>query len=180
MSLKYATHHALGGTAQDGGLEQNEQELLMLTDFIKKKGIKSFLEIGIAAGFLQRYMMDLGLDCYGITPEKRESYADINITYGKSQDKEVIDFAKDYTDEHGLFDMIFVDGDHSYQAVKADYQNYKGLCKYMVFHDITGRLGTPDVKHLWDEVKYHHKYLEFIADKWDECSGIGIIIIGQE
>lgn len=174
MPLKYPTHHALGGTAMDGGLEQNEDELLMLTEFIKKKGIKNYLEIGIAKGDLMRYMIDLGLDCTGITPHVQGAHAGLNVYYGKSQDPK---FPQLFSDLGLKFDLIFVDGDHSYEAVKADYENYKGLCKYMAFHDILGQRDCEGVAQLWDELKEKHKHLEFISDNLKYASGIGVIYL---
>lgn len=185
--MKYQYHHALGGTATDGGLEQNEQELLMLTDFIKRKRITSFLEIGIAKGDLQRYMMEQGLQCFGVTPYKKDSHEGITVIYGESQDGHVIEKVRallsrvtpSTPNPEPKFDLIFVDGDHSYNAVKADYKNYKGMCRYMAFHDIAGRLGTPDVKKFWEEIRYHHKYIEFVSPVYNECSGIGVLIINE-
>lgn len=163
----------------DGGLEQNEQELAMLVDFIQKKDIESYLEIGIAKGDLMRYMQELGLITYGITPDIRDSHEGLlNIYYGKSQDAEIIQRVSHlYTYS---FDLIFVDGDHSYEAVKADYENYKGMCRYMAFHDILGLRDCEGVAKLWQELKEKHKTLEFIADERKYASGIGIIYIGKE
>lgn len=181
-------HHALGGTATDGGLEQNEQELLMLTDFIKRKRIASFLEIGLAAGHLQRYMMELGLQCFGVTPNKRDTHEGLVVVYGFSQHEHVIKSVQKLiaritpfkNKPDALFDLIFVDGDHTYEAVRADYRNYKDMCRYMAFHDILGLRNCQGVAKLWSELKSKHKYLEFIADNKEHASGIGVIILGED
>lgn len=178
--MSYQFHHALGGTATDGGIEQNEQELMKLTNFIQKKELKTYLEIGCAKGDMMRYIESLGVIVAGITPEKRNSHSGLLIKYGKSQDKEVIEFIIEGLKESGgKLGMIFVDGDHSYEAVKADYENYKGMCRYMAFHDILGLRDCEGVAKLWGELKAKHKTLEFIAENRAHASGIGIIYLSE-
>jgi cephalosporin hydroxylase len=69
-------------------------------------------------------------------------------------------------------DFLFIDGDHSYQGVKADFENYSPLVRpggLVVLHDISG---LPEVRQYWQEIKPHHKTTEiFEPGGW----GIGII-----
>lgn len=70
-------------------------------------------------------------------------------------------------------DFLFIDGDHSYGGVKADYQNYSQFVRpggLIVFHDV---VGLPEVAKLWNEVKRGQRYQEIYAgpNGW----GIGII-----
>lgn len=55
-------------------------------------------------------------------------------------------------------DMLFIDGDHSYQGVKQDWEGYRNLVKpggITVFHDSTG---YDSVKQLCDEIRATGKY----------------------
>lgn len=70
-------------------------------------------------------------------------------------------------------DFLFIDGDHSYGGVKADYQNYSQFVRpggLIVFHDV---VGLPEVAKFWNEVKKGQRYQEIYAgpNGW----GIGII-----
>lgn len=83
------------------------------------------------------------------------------------------------------FDFIFVDGDHSYEAVKSDYGMYWPLVRdegIMAFHDIKDtefhRSIGVEVERLWGELKGSHTHKEFIdpAPPPDEgFGGIGVI-----
>lgn len=55
---------------------------------------------------------------------------------GDSQTPEMQKNVRSYCDE---FDLIFVDGDHRYQGVKRDFENYRDLLSdrgVMLFHDV--------------------------------------------
>lgn len=166
-------HWALGGKDITGGIEQNPQELSELLDFIEKNHIKTYLEIGIAKGGLLRFMQDeLKLQCTGITLDKRDTHEGLNVIYGKSQDKEVIK-------KVGFYDMIFVDGDHSFDAVEKDWRNYLPKCRYMAFHDICGYRDCAGVQELWFLIKDLYPSWTFKADNKEQRSGIGIIKIAK-
>lgn len=73
----------------------------------------------------------------------------------------------------GELDMLFIDGGHHYEEVRADYQNYKDLVRpetgIIVFHDVCG---LEEVRRFWNELKGDHTYMELNNPPgW----GIGII-----
>ena len=75
--------------------------------------------------------------------------------------------------EQGL-DFLFIDGDHSYDGVKRDYEMYGPLVKpggLIAFHDIEF---CPDVQKFWDEVKVGRRAQE-ILDGQKPRFGIGLL-----
>jgi len=73
----------------------------------------------------------------------------------------------------GPFDFGFIDADHSYEGVKADWENYGPMCKVVGFHDINGN--EDGCVRLWRELKCEHRYSEFIDISGPRHLGIGLI-----
>jgi cephalosporin hydroxylase len=84
------------------------------------------------------------------------------------------------------FDLIFIDGDHSYTAVKSDYESTKDSGKIFVFHDIISA-ACPGVVRFWNELKRKesntYTFYEFTQqydDVWENTNqnflGIGVAI----
>ena len=79
-------------------------------------------------------------------------------------------------------DFLFIDGDHSYEGVKNDFQMYAKLVKsggIVAFHDIvpgpSERVGN--VSKFWDEIKQNFRYIEIVEDWNQDGYGIGVIYI---
>jgi len=76
-------------------------------------------------------------------------------------------------DQNRLIDILFIDGDHHYPMVKADYEKYEPFVKkggLILLHDVT----TPPkrvlgVNRLYHEIKYPKIILNF------DSMGLGII-----
>jgi hypothetical protein len=159
------------GGRYEGGvyLQQSPGEFSSLILFLLDKNIKNYLEIGAASGGCV-YLMDkfLDLDEIYLIDEKYKEFV------GNSHSKE----AHRFVDDSGLsFDLIMVDGDHSYEGVKQDTIDYLIPLKwggYMIFHDIiTQRVGVKDwIKEL-EESKIRLNHVVSFVDKSKQL-GIGV------
>jgi cephalosporin hydroxylase len=87
---------------------------------------------------------------------------------------------------NNYFDLIFIDGDHTYNGVKSDYEITKNSGKIFVFHDIINDM-CPGVVLLWNELKNNendkYNFFEFTEqyeDVWNSTQqkflGIGVAI----
>lgn len=86
------------------------------------------------------------------------------------------DFYKKHSKKH--YDYIYIDGDHSYQGVKFDFETFWPLLKpggFCVFHDVSvrGKLaeGEYGVNKLWKEIKKKHPHISIDYSP----SGLGIL-----
>jgi len=77
-------------------------------------------------------------------------------------------------------DLLFIDGDHSYEGVKQDFLLYRELVRpggLIMFHDVAHH--APEKKcyvdQLWNEVKVQYPSLEIIEDPRQGWAGIGIL-----
>ncbi len=156
-----------------------------------------FVELGVYAGasFLSFCQMikklNLSTSCYGIDTwhgDKHSGFYSDDLYLKLSQHvkenyndfvylmKMTFDEAKSHFEDNSI-DLLHIDGLHTYEAVKHDFENWlpkvsdKGV---VIFHDTVERQRDFGVWKLWDEIK--EKYPAF---NFQHCHGLGTVAVGN-
>lgn len=109
---------------------------------------------------------------------KREEQ-DLHLLRANSHDRETIEQASSLLGQP--IDLLFIDGDHSYEGVKADFEDYGPLVRtggLIGFHDIVpgapGSVGG--VPRLWREIKETRRGCIELVESWQQGGyGIGVV-----
>lgn len=173
--------------------QQIESEFARLLEYAKGK--KLIMEIGTAfGGTLKRFseVLDNRAEVISVdlvtlpgypSEEKLQGWMKddqtLHIIRQDSRLPETIEKVRSILNGRKL-DFLFIDGDHSYEGVKADYENYKQfVAGWIGFHDIQRtEKSTYGVTQFWNELS-GEKY-EFIQHEWQNSFGIGVICHGKE
>lgn len=108
------------------------------------------------------------------------------IVRGDSHQQSTINTVKDSL--QNKIDLLFIDGDHSYNGVRKDFTDYSPLVRkggWIAFHDIIPANLTEDgirrrgwtggVPKYWNELKRSHEHFEIIDNPNQDGAGIGVL-----
>ena len=185
------------------GAIQKPSELHDLIQFIKNKPLKKIVEIGTARGGVLYALCQLA--------DSNATIVSIDLPNGPfgvglvvTDDDTFKTFAKDRQELHFLqkdshrestkkelvkllgkskLDLLFIDGDHTYEGVKKDWEMYSPLVRkggIVAFHDISFHPKVPEcqVDKFWKELKPKYKHIEFIDSTDPTWAGIGVLFYG--
>jgi hypothetical protein len=141
------------------------------------------VEIGVLDGATTKQFLDIAkCKVYGIDPIIIDSNSnvligDLNKINNLEKHYSSFTFIKDYSFNvvktwKEPIDYIFIDGDHNYEAVKKDMEDWFSHVKqggYMSFHDSAANRGGPSYwpgpSKLTDEL-IHNKKMKYIETVW--------------
>ena len=105
----------------------------------------------------------------------------IELVRANSHNPNTFELVKNILDGR-MVDFLFIDGDHTYEGIKRDFEMYSSLVKkggLIAFHDIVKpppELNC-EVYKLWNEIKKEYEFLEIIEDVNQNWAGIGVIYL---
>jgi predicted O-methyltransferase YrrM len=180
---------------------QHVEELIELAKVVEDKKPRTILEIGTARGgtlFLASQLaaddalivsIDLPDGMYGGGYPKwkipfylsfKKANQKIELIQGDSHSDEIYNQLLSILNGRKI-DYLFIDGDHTFEGVKKDFDTYTQLLNdkaVVAFHDIGKDLSeVPNhfVHEYWESIKNKYNYKEVIKDPKQSKLGIGII-----
>ncbi len=202
MNLISTVFAPLGSFGWSTSLQQVPREIKTLLSTIRSRNIHSMMEIGTRWGgtlFLFSWTMPsdaiiVSLDLPSEQSLKR-GYDRLKTAYFSNFTKKGQQLTLLRGDSHSPasfgktrsalegkeLDFLFIDGDHTYEGVKKDFEMYSPLVRkggLIAFHDIVGHdPGVSEVDRYWSEVKSGYRHREIVENPKQNWAGIGLIYV---
>ncbi|MCK5604580.1 class I SAM-dependent methyltransferase [Candidatus Pacearchaeota archaeon] len=143
--------------------------------YLSKMHIESYLEIGVRFGgafiitveYLKRFNEGFHTAaCIDVKPIQTnllryKDYHNFEYVYMNSRKPEVKEWIKDK-----VFDLVLIDGDHSYEGCRNDYDLVRGKAKIIALHD---HIMIDGVKKVWNEVRSNYKFSAGFEDQYEDA-----------
>jgi len=180
------------GLINDYHPEQILSEFLNFLFWLQNFPLQTILEIGLFRGGATRCFLDVfpEAELWAVDSDPTLLPPDIRSNLDAEDRCTLVwgDSHKQSTIEQisaRLYDFIFIDGDHSYEGVKSDYEIYSRVLSpfgILALHDIKDtqrhRDRACEVSKLWKELKEGHTTIEFLNNRSQNASwgGIGVLL----
>jgi predicted O-methyltransferase YrrM len=202
--VKYDTNEIAAVAVGKKGATQKLTEFAPLLSLLKRRKLKSIVEIGTAqGGTLYTWCKIAASDALIISVDLPGGPFGGGYTLNdmkrfrryKAGNQKLFFLRKDSHKQETKdrlveilggrkIDFLFIDGDHRYGGVKKDFYLYSSLVRrngLIVFHDILHHPKVPGCKvdKFWNEIKSTYKNVEFVDKEddrgWGQWGGIGVI-----
>lgn len=178
------------------GLSQRPAELDQFVNYLCAHTVRSYLEIGARYGqtfeevgdALQVPSVLVAVDQPGAMWGRDDSWAELEAAANRLRakghevylirgDSHAHETLKAVQAIRARWDAVFIDADHRYEAVLADWQDYGTMGHIVGFHDIapTPENTRIEVPRLWHELRAKFKGFE-IVDPEQPGMGIGVLL----
>lgn len=174
-------------------MEQIPEEIRPFVAWLRQRPLHNVVEIGVRNGGTASLWCNLASGTVvGVDWTGRDSLGVETIELGKAMESEFPNYrfvcgdSHQYSTVHQVrdhvreVDMLFLDGDHSYDGVKKDLELYRSLVRVggcVVFHDIVDSAFIREVGHgvyrLWEELE-GEKHAFCVGASW---GGIGVLVL---
>ena len=173
---------------------QHDAELAWVVDLYRRQRPRSVLEIGVWHGgtlfhWLTQARRDVSVVVVGVDPEIVDerlfrSWApdnvDLRFVVGRSGNPVTVRSVMSLLPR---YDWVFIDGDHHYDCVNADWLAYASVKQTVVFHDVFSQVNhDQQVPLFWNDLKAAGwKTEEFSSDAGAAAGwgGIGVVYPGR-
>jgi len=165
------------------GIQQKQEEFLPLLDLMTTRNYHKVLEIGSYSGGTTMAFMAVADLVVSVDKTKRHDLNPHTFIQGLSEDPVTIDQVRKY----GMFDVLFIDGDHTQAGCMEDYKNYSRMVApegIICFNGILDSHEARDkgcyVSAVWNEIctRYPEDIMEFVSQPMEE-GGIGVLFNGR-
>jgi predicted O-methyltransferase YrrM len=178
---------------------QEQDELVELMNYVRREKPRTVLEIGTSLGgtlFLFCHVaaedatilsVDLPMGRFGAgyslarLPLNKSfplEQQHLHLIQGDSHAQDTLEAVQSLLDGRRL-DVLFLDGDRSYEGVKQDFSMYSPLVRdngLIIFHDILeSKYQDCKVKKLWDELAPKYENRSIVKDPGQRWAGIGML-----
>jgi predicted O-methyltransferase YrrM len=198
--LRFRANVKLAKDAVELGAIQKVTELTPLIAYLRRRQLDTVLEIGTEGGgtfhvWCQLAQSDatlVSVDWPNVavaplaTPNQLQAMGHdgqtVRVIRGDSHAETTLTLVENTLS--GPVDLLFLDGDHSYDGVRRDFNLYRPLVRQrglVVFHDVVAHRPETgcEVERFWLETKLRYWHREFIDPEGDRgfgpWGGIGVI-----